>query len=309
MLVEPSLVQSSAIVNEFPWEAFGLEAATLLGASLLWAVLGAIAGTVLAVALAAGLAKLGAMRVSFTGARFARALTYGLFAIVGFTAGATLGAIHGGAERLERVVRAPAFAASAFRPAAGPIAVGLAHTVAIQTGVDPTPLAAGTAPIPGAPLRAALVEPTGTAVVAGLRRVPQLQGIASSRAGGAILAFLGEALAGDRAESMLDAAGLFDAMAEMAEGLAGDGIALGALATEVERTMLPAFTATWIDRLETQALLGTAVPAALILLGVVSLLWMVEGGVRWWQRRKKASATTPPAAEPAPIASPPAGQL
>ncbi len=309
MLVEPSLVQSSAIVNAFPWEAFGLEAATLLGASLLWAALGGIAGAVLAIALAVGLAKLGALRVSFTGARFARAVTYGLFAIVGFAAGATLGAIHGGAERLEGVVRSPAFAASAFRPAAGPIATGLAHTVAIQTEVDPTPLVAGTAAIPIAPLRAALVEPTGTTVVAGLRRVPQLQGIATSRAGGAVLAFLGETLAGDRTESMLDAAGLFDAMEEMAEGLTGDGIALGALATEVERTMLPAFTATWIDRLETQALLGTAVPAALLLLGAVSLLWMIEAAVRWWQRRTKASALTPLAEEPAPIASPPTGQL
>lgn len=273
-----------------PWELVGAHAGAIAGTLILWGLLGGVAGLAIAIGMSAVLAKTGALGVSFRFAGAARAIVHVWIAVVGLAAGGTIGAVHGGSRGLQGIVRSPVLAGAALRPAAAPVAAGLAYTVALQTNVDPTPFVTGTAPIPCGPLRAALGDPTGAAVVAGMRRVPQLQPVAGSSTGGAIVGLLAETLAGDHATSVLEAAGLFDSMEAMGARLPPDAIFVGALAAEVERTMLPAFVATWIGRIESQILASVAIPALLAIAGAVALLWAIEAIVRAVRRSRAASA-------------------
>ena len=272
-------------MQSIPWDLVWANAGSLAGSAILWGALGGVAGLAIAVGLSVALSKVGALRVGFSGAGFARGAVHGWIALVCLFGGATLGAVRGGTRALEDVVRSPAFTAAALRPAARPIAAGLVHAVAIQIDADPRPMLDGTRPVPSAPLRAVLAEPTGAAAVGGLRRVPELRAIAESRGGGFVVAFLAERLAGEHAAAMLDAVGLLGAMRD-AKLPAGDAVAITALAAWVERALLPEFVAGWIGRAEAQVQVATVVPALVALAAPIGLLWAIEGLVRLARARR-----------------------
>ncbi|MBI2895578.1 MAG: hypothetical protein HYY06_18625 [Deltaproteobacteria bacterium] len=274
-------------------ELLGRHFGSVVIGAVLWGAGGLVVFLALGIGLCVILAKTGALRVTFAGARVARGITYCILVVVSLLGGAALGALHGAGRGVTRLIRDPAVAAATVRTAAAPIAEGLVWAVALQIGADARPMLAQGAPIPVPPLRAVLTETTGAAVTAGLRRVPALQGSRVGSAGGAAVAMLGESLAGDHAEGALDTLGLRAPMRELAENLPEGAAATmnrAGLETLVEQQLLPGFAVTWLERGVHHLAVSTALLILVCLLAPIALLWAIEGIVRLVRARRARPA-------------------
>lgn len=261
----------------------GLLGARLLADALLWGTVGAVVLLVLGVCGSVALARTRALAVTFPGARYARGVTYCWICLACFFGGGALSGLHGAVGAFEAMVHDPAFAATALRPAAAPLADGLIHAVGIQAAIDPAPMLAGLQPVPAAPLRRVLVDTTGAAFLAGLRRVPALGRTEARRSGSSLLAGLGAMLAEGKMDAALDAMGLVVPMAELAAALPADPAAVIArpqLVTMVEQVLLPRFVSAWIVRGGRHLLWSGALWLLLALVAPIALVWAVEGVVR-----------------------------
>lgn len=266
-----------------------LMGARMLGSMLGWGSVTGGLGLVAGIALAVVLARTAAVRVTFPGARWARGLLYAWLALACLVGGGALGGLHGAVRGFGEVVDDPSFAATTLRPAAAPVTDGLIQAVALQASLDPAPMLTGATPIPVAPLRAVLMDTTGAALFAGLRRVPALQASAAGRSGSVLVTALANAAASGKVDDALESVGFRAPMDELATALPtgpGATIARAALLVLVEQRFLPRLVQATLALGEKHMLLSGALWLFVALVAPVALLWLVEGIVRTARTRR-----------------------
>jgi len=266
---------------EIGWGIFAAYAGELVWSTMLWGGYSGALGLCVGIGLCVALSKGGALGVTFRGAGVARGVVYFLVASAATVGAGAMGAAQGAVRGALEIVRSPAFTSEVLRPAALPLTVGVVHAVAVQTRTDVAAMLAGTAPVPVAPLRAILTEPTGTAFVAGLRRVPELDGAVDNPIVAGLASTLGEELAGEHAAGVLEAAGIRAGMDALAAALpTAPTMPVGQLRQGIEAQFLPAFTGVWLGKVGGQVRMAVLVPTLATIAIPVGLLWAIEGLVR-----------------------------